>query len=160
MSGFVTRRAENTKPPGFYRTGLTIDDFRRVMSGKGPMSVTQISAELSPLVPVEAKVRNGRLSYGTTKSPVPTDINFLAEVGMRKLVMNKMPNYVRVLGKVRKHGSGKDAKYEWIEEAGPAKQDPAGRGHAKPPRTKRGRNPRVPKPDGSGDGVPAASGDV
>lgn len=113
MSGFV-RDPKNIgkKPPGYYRTHLTIKDMRRVMAGAGPLSVTQIAALTSNLVPPEAKRRCFEMSNSGSGSRLTLD--GMLFVGMRCIIQLHLPQLLRK-GKVKKHGSGREAKYEWIE---------------------------------------------
>jgi hypothetical protein len=134
------------KPRNYYRGGVSVGDFCRAMKDMGPLSVTQVAGLISDIIPPEAKVRCFELHRSRDKSFAGKTTEQLAALGVRELARMKLIR-LHYSGKVRKHGSGKETKYEWIEaENDSPKGDPPGRGHAVKGRAKRGRNKRVRRP--------------
>jgi hypothetical protein len=97
------------------------------MDGAGLLELSQVSALLMDIVPPEAKVRQfqmGRGRLGGQNTSVPVQM----ARGMREIVRTKLRRLI-LDGKVKKHGSGKEAKYEWVGKAKAStdRQDSAGR---------------------------------
>ena len=145
---FFPKRAERVHPPKYYESSISRDSFRRAMLDAGPLLLTQIAGMLSHLATPEAKLRHWQMQ--SKGRPTDTPIEQKMAIGMRRIVQLRLPGLINS-GKVRKDGTGKESRYTWIENEAPVTgEDPSGRGHAKPPVPKRGRNPRVRKPDAGG----------
>jgi hypothetical protein len=111
------------KPQNYYRTSVTTDDFRLAMDGNGWLTITQICGLLGAKIPPTAAVRMTQLHAGGKMRPI--DMSLLVASGRRDVVRTRMQNLIW-RGKVEKHGSGKEAKYRWIDsENNSARQDQA-----------------------------------
>jgi len=109
MKEFYFRRRMD-KPGNYYRSGLSKDDIRRAMQGKGWMTVTQVVGVVGDTIPPEAKARAAELHNPRGAASLQARI----ANGCRDLVRNRLMR-LRYEGSVERLGGGKDAKYRWVE---------------------------------------------
>lgn len=114
----MTRRygyAKLDKPPGYYRSGLSVGDIREAMLGAEWMTVTQITGMVAHKLTPEARARFAEMHRRKPAKDEESLSRAMAS-GARDLVTWRLRRLV-VSRQVEKSGSGPHAKYRWIGNA-------------------------------------------
>ena len=99
---------KHDQPPGYYNTGLTKDDFRQAMLGRGWMSISQVAALLTEKISPTSAIRQLKMR-GRGQGP-PTQA--LVARGRRDVTSRFLLRSSK-RGRILKKGIGKNSRYKW-----------------------------------------------